>query len=168
MLAAKLVAIRGAEGAFALLTAPGYQERERFLFRYFESIQPEAIDRTRLESLYELYRTAPVDALPYNPDFLLRYAQVDSAVVRTVTSILLSRFESDRRAAFALADLFNPHTEVGAQLAEQFANEPSLLVRAYLAAHEAGESVDHDAAAFSQILGSVPWSGVNPEVCDLI
>jgi hypothetical protein len=156
MIAAKLVAIRGAEGAFALLTAPGYQERERFLFRYFESIQPEAIDQTRLEFLYELYRSAPVDALPYNPDFLLRYAQVDPAVVRTVTSILLSRFESEGRAAFALAGLFNSHTELGGQLAEQFANEPSLLVRAYLAAHEAGELLDHDAAAFSQILDLDP------------
>jgi hypothetical protein len=156
MLAAKLVAIRGAEGSFALLSAPGYLERERFLFRFHEVIQSEAIDRTLLESLYELYRTAPVEALPYHPDFLLRYVQVDSAVVRTVTSILLARVESDGRAAFALTGLFNTLTEVGGQLAKLFAAEPLLLVRAYLSAHEAGESLDHDAAAFSQILDLDP------------
>lgn len=156
MLAAKLVATSGAEDAYAILAATEYQERERFLFRYYESIQLEEIDRTHLVSLYELYRTAPVEALPLNPDFLLRYAQIDPAVVPTVTTILLERFESDSRAAFALSDLFNSFTEIDGQLAELFADEASLLVRAYLAAHEAGEPVDHDAAAFTQILDLDP------------
>lgn len=156
MLAAKLVATRDADDAFALLAAPGYPERERFLFRYFEAVPSEAIDQARLDSLYELYRTAPVDALPSNPDFLLRYAKVDSAVVQTVTSTLLARVESEARAAFALAGLFNRHTEVGGRLAELFADEPSLLVRAYLAAHAARGSVDHDATAFSKVLDLDP------------
>jgi hypothetical protein len=155
-LAAKLVATSGAEDAIAMIAAPEYRERERFLFRCYESIQSEEIDRTHLVSLYELYRTAPVEALPCNPDFLLRYAQVDSSVVRTVTSILLARHESDGCGAFALSDLFNPLTEVGGQLAKLFADEPPLLVRAYLAALEARELVDHDASAFSQILDLDP------------
>ena len=152
MLVAKLVATRGADKAFTLLAAPGYPERERLLFRYFEVIQSEAIDRPRLHALYELYQSAPVESLPYDPSFLLRYAHMDSGVVRTVTSTLLARAESDDRAAFALSGLFNRHTDVGGRLAELFAHEPSLLVRAYLAAHAARGSVDHDAAAFSQIV----------------
>ncbi len=152
MLVAKLVATRGADKAFTLLAAPGYPERERLLFRYFEVIQSEAIDRPRLHALYELYQSAPVESLPYDQVFLLRYAHMDSGVVRTVTSTLLARAESDDRAAFALSGLFNRHTDVGGRLAELFAHEPSLLVRAYLAAHAARGSVDHDAAAFSQIV----------------
>jgi hypothetical protein len=155
-LAAKLIATRGPDDAFALLAAPGYAEREPFLFRYFEALRTEQIDRARLDALYELYRTAPVHALPYVSDFLLRYAHIEPAVVRTVTSILLSRAESDARVAFALSGLFNGHTELGARLSELFAEDPSLLARAYLAAHAEKDSVDHNAAAFSQILDLDP------------
>lgn len=155
-LAAKLVATKGPDDAFALLATPEYPERERFLFRYFEALRPEEIDRTRLDALYDLYQTAPVDSLPYVSDFLLRYAHVDTAVTRRVTSILLSRAESDGRVAFTLAGLFNRHTEIGARLSELFAEDPSLLARAYLAAHAAKDSVDHDAGTFSQILDLDP------------
>lgn len=155
-LAAKLIELRGAGEALALLAAPGYQARERCLFHCYESLRPEWIDLARLDALYELYRTAPADALPYVPDFLLRYAHVDAAVIRTATSILLSRVESDQRVAVALSGLFNMHAGVGERLSELFADEPPLLARAYLAAHSARESVDHDAEAFSQILDLDP------------
>jgi len=73
-----------------------------------------------------------------------------------VTSILVSRAEADGRVAFTLTGLFNAHTELGARLWELFAEEPPLLARAYIAAHAATDSVDHDAAAFSQILDLYP------------
>jgi hypothetical protein len=155
-LAAKLIELCGAEEAFTLLGTPGYPERERFLFWYFEVLIPESIDQARLDALYDLYRIAPIEALPHMPDFLLRYGHVDPAVVPTVTSILLSRAAADRRVAFALSGLFNTHAEVGGRLGELFADEPSILVRAYLAAHGATEAVDHDAAGFSQILDLDP------------
>ena len=150
-LAARLIAIQGPDEAFELLATEKYPDRERFLFWYFELLRPEHIDKARLDALYELYRTAPVDALPYAFDLLLRYSHVDAAVVRNVTSILLSRTEADG-CAFALTGLFNTHTEVGARLSELFAKDPALLARAYLAAHAAKDSVDHDAGAFVQIL----------------
>lgn len=154
-LAAKLIELRGPDAAFELLSTEGYPEREAFLFRYFESLSPEWIDPPRLDALYVLYRSAPVTVLPHIPDFLLRYTHIDRAVVRTVTSILMARTESDPRAAFALAGLFNGHTEVGERLEDLFAEDPALLSRAYLAAH-ARAGVDHNAAAFSQILNINP------------
>jgi hypothetical protein len=152
VLAAKLIAVRGADDALALLSAPEYPERERFLFRYFEALRPDQIDRARLDALYNHYRIAPVETLPYDPDFLRRYAHVDASVVLTVTSILLARAESGASVAFPLSGLFNAHTEVGGHLAETFAADPPLLVRAYLTAQGAKESMDYDAAAFAQIL----------------
>lgn len=154
-LAAKLIELRGADEALTVLDQPGYQQREQFLFRYFEVVRPERIDRARLDALYELYRTAPVEALPRSPDFLLRYVHMDAAVVRTATSILLRRAESGEQTSFALSGLF-AHTEVGDRLIELFADDSPLLVRAYFAAHGANGSVDYDAAAFSQILDADP------------
>lgn len=159
-LAARLVSILGPDAAFTLLAAPGYPERDRFLFSYFDIIQATHIDRDRLEALLELYRTAPFDALPHVWDFILRYAHIDPAVVRTVTSILLSRAEAEGRVPFALPMLFNSQTELGARLSDLFAEDPSLLVRAYCAAHAAKELVDHDAAAFVKILDLDPGFAV--------
>ena len=155
-LVARLVAIRGPEDTYMLLAGPRYPERDRLLFRYFETLPPEQINLARLNALYELYRIAPADALPYSFDFLLRYARADPGVIRGVTSILVSRAELDGRVAFALTGLFNGHSEVGARLSESFADDPSMVVRAYLAAQAAKESVDHDAAAFSQIIDLHP------------
>jgi hypothetical protein len=148
--------MRGAGEAFALLSTPGYLERERFLFRYLEALPTEWIDNARLDMLYELYRTAPVETLPYSPDFLLRYAHADPAVVRVVTSLLLTRVESEERAASALEGLFSRCTEVGGRLSDLFADDPSLLARAYLAAHATRTSLDHDGAAFAQVLDLDP------------
>ena len=153
--AAKLVDLCGANAAFELLGAPGYPQREQFLFRYFEVLRPESIDRVRLDALYELYRSAPVDALPYSPAFLVRYVHIDTEVVRTVASILLQRAEAGERTAFQLSGLFT-RTEVGERLAQLFAADPRLLVRAYLAAHAGKNSMDYDASAFSQILDVDP------------
>jgi len=155
-LAVKLIDIRGADGAFAILDTAGHSERERFLFLYFEVLRPELIDQASVDVLYELYRTAPVEALPYMPDFLLSCTPVDEAIVTTVTSILLARAESGERASFALSGLFNGSREIAGRLADLFGDEPALLVRAYLAAHEAGNFLDHNANAFSQILDLDP------------
>jgi hypothetical protein len=156
VLAAKLIELRGPDAAFDLLATAGYPQREAFLFRYFESLRPEWIDPPRLEALYELYRSAPVTALPHSPDFLLRYTHVDGGVVAAVTSILLARAGSDTRAAFGLAGLFNGHSELGQRLGGVFAEDPPLLTRAYFAAHSARSGVDYNAAAFSQILDIDP------------
>jgi hypothetical protein len=156
ILAAKLVTTCGAEAAFAVLAEPEYQGRARLLFHFYESIRSEAIDRKRLEGLYELFRTAPADSLPYNLRFLRGYAHIDLAVVATVTTILLNRFESDKCAALSLLGLFDSFIEIDGQLAKLFAHETSLLERAYFAAHEAGQPVDPDAAIFSLIRDLVP------------
>ncbi len=90
------------------------------------------------------------------PDFLLRYADVDSAVVRVVTSILLARGEAGDQTGFALSGLFNGHSEVGERLAEFFVDDPTLLRRAYVAAHAVRDALDHDSVALSQIIDIDP------------
>ena len=58
--------------------------------------------------------------------------------------------------AYSLSGLFDPHTEVGKEITDLFANRLALLKRAYFAALKAQEHVDHDRSILARILNLDP------------
>jgi hypothetical protein len=131
-LVAKLIEACGAARSYAALTSSDFPRRDRLLFAFFHVLAPGEMTPERLESLYQLYATAPSSELPLGGDYLIKYEAVGPKPIAHVTSILVRRSDQEPAVRFALTGFFNKHSQVGGSLSHHFAGELELLKRAYL------------------------------------
>jgi hypothetical protein len=150
-----LIKLNGVAAAYETINSREYPNRRRWLFAFFARIPPDKVDRSRLEQLYELYRTASPYDLPNDFKLLERYTKLDERVVVRVVEIFLSRTEAEKESGFAspLGSLFNPYIQSSEALLSSFGPENiALLKKAYLAARKAQDTSDHDGRSFCLIL----------------
>lgn len=152
----KLVVQRGRDGAFQFLRAPEYPAKRRWLFHVHEVLPADEVDEVGLAQLYDLYGAADRADLPQGLDWLLKYLPLDQRVVAEVVSAVLEKVEEDPSAAYALAMLFNPHTEAAKRLPELFAEDFDLLKRAYLIVERTRHHSDYKGQVFDRILDLDP------------
>lgn len=150
-----LIRFYGVASAYETISSREYPDRIRWLFDFFASIPPEQVDRSHLDQLYDLYRTAAPNDLPNDFEFLERYMPFDEHIVVRVVEILLSRMEQeqDNSFAFRLSFLFNPYATTSEKLLSYFGAENiDLLKKAYLVGQTARDHSDYDGRVFSLIL----------------
>ncbi len=150
----KLVKHLGYDEALQLLSKVEFQAKQRWLFHLYETLPDDAVNEEQLSHLYDLYRTADIENLPYHLDFLLKYLSLDSQVVARVVSMVLQKAEKEPNAAYALGMLF--HTKVAKRLPDLFANDIDLLKQAYLLVEGTRQHSDHDGKVFNLLLDLDP------------
>ena len=149
----KLVKIIGQDETLQLLDTVVTQ-KHRWLFGFFECLDPSQIRSSYLHRILFLYETAPLVELPNGWNYLLKYRTFDTAIFVQVARIVLARNEQDAGFAIALDLLFNPHAEANKIIVDLFLNELPLLKQAYFVHLKSTQYGDHDGQTLSMILAA--------------
>ncbi len=143
----------GARKALLFLKLPSLNvNRTRWLFAYYQVLEPEHVRKKHADQICKLYRKAMREDVPFHVDYLLKYLAVDNAVFIRVTKIILSKIRRDRLWPSALHILFNPNSESNKRILELYRDNYDLLERAFFCILEIESQTDHDGTTINKLI----------------
>lgn len=148
-----LIASMGADAAFEFLLSESYFGKRRWIAAFLQVLPKTEVRPRHLEALYAFYEEASAEELPFNLEYLERYADLDRSVLHRIVAILIRRAEADPRVARALGPLFNDGDDgVPASAFQALVKEdPVLLRRTYFAVLEDNAHADWDGKFFGAL-----------------
>jgi hypothetical protein len=148
----RLIAVCAGERAYEILSSPTYPTKRIWLFSYYRSLPSANVTIKHLHELYVLYEQAELGEVFGSLDYLLKYRSLDEEVVIRIVRTLLEKASREPRYAYALEELFNPHSNTNQMLMELFAANLDLLKSAYFAVARIDAHADYNRSTLARIL----------------
>lgn len=147
----RLITTNGASKAYDLISKVDFLAKDRWLFRYYETLSKEDIKEDDTEKLLSLYNAADAQNIPRDFDYILKYESLNKGLIEQVVRIIVDRSTADEMIAHTLYNLFNSHADISKGLLGLF-SDASLLEDAYLALDKTDSHCDYDGKSFSLLL----------------
>ena len=88
-----LMKICGKEETYNFIYGIEHPNKRRWLFGFYQNLQPEEIRATDLSALYSLFQESDQTQIPNHLDFLLNYSKFDERFIAKVAQLILNNCE---------------------------------------------------------------------------
>lgn len=145
--------IHGKEKTYEFLSKSSYPAHKKWMFSYYETLQPEKIDANDWSNLYKLFEGTDYAELPNHLGFLLNYVSFDSEAVAKVCQLILDKGDM-QNSAWILNSI--TYTEINEHLEILFKDNIETLKKVYLTLKSGRDHNDHNSETLSKILNLDP------------
>jgi len=146
-----IIGMVGKYKTYNLLKSSCIENRECWLFSFYNSLSVELIDCDDVKNLLKLYLEAK-EYVPYHFGFLEKYLEINENVIYEVSKILYDKSLIDNKFLNGFGILFNSNTNLNNNLLKYFKNDISLLKQIYITYDKYTTHGDYDCESLNKIL----------------
>jgi hypothetical protein len=148
-----LIDILGKEEAYKLLQRHSYISKNSWLFRFFQTLPKDLVDKKDIKEILSLYQSSELESIPYNIEFLKNYLSVEADIFIKITEILIDRANNeDEYFINGISIIFNSHTDISQHLEIYFKSDLELLKQAYLLCVNKNNHFDYDSSSLNKLV----------------
>jgi hypothetical protein len=123
--------------------------RSKWLFDYFQLLKVDSINEYFLSELYELYKSADLNEIPSQFEYLTNYSHLDANIITKVIKILFERVKNNE-GHFSFHYVLN-FGDISKRLDVLFANELPIVKEIFLFQNNNERYSDYKSRALKQI-----------------
>ncbi|WP_369178699.1 AAA family ATPase [Candidatus Thiodubiliella endoseptemdiera] len=148
-----LIDILGKEHAYKLLQKYSYNLKNSWLFRFFQYLSNDLIDKNDIKEILNLYQNSELQSIPLHVNFLENYLSIEPNIFVKVAHVLIDRANSENEYFInGIENFFNSHSGISKHLEMYFRNDLELLKQAYLLCVNKSQYFDYSSSALNKLV----------------